>query len=343
MGTKDRTATYDIPINGVPIVSPRASDRERIARERKTSRYDIANLATTRYHGDEAGVLVLTEKFICNCGYNSFSLESTEEVLFCYNDIMMVHQKVVAGWVNSCSGRSGPSVEYILEKVLTNFPVLHYPVARKTVDFYNKLQKLSAGYLLLLMPFDLIKLSFNFKGLCPPELGTLCYAEIGTALIEVLPRLLPMTDANIQSAIATVSFESNNGFDLLWQILELAVPGFDPTVPILPPVWHRDSNVLEFHQSYLLYFRLQSKKNTYFDARLCTSIFLRAISTSDYANIVTRLQMQVDMYRNPDNDGHLPQHLWLTGIATAIHNNHKAHIRNVATPRVRRTDGATFD
>jgi hypothetical protein len=66
------------------------------------------------------------------------------------------------------------------------------------------------------MPFDLIKLSFNFDGLCPPGLGMLRYAKIGTALMEVLPRLLPTTDAYIQSAIATVSFESNNGFDLLW-------------------------------------------------------------------------------------------------------------------------------
>jgi hypothetical protein len=166
----------------------------------------------------------------------------------------MVHQKVVTGWVNSCSGGSGPSIEYILEKDLTNFPVLHYPVARKMVDFYDRLQKLLAGYLLPLMPFNSIKLSFNFEGLCSPRLGTLCYVKIGTALMEVLPRLLPMTDADVQSAIAAVSFKSNNGFDLLWQILELAVPGFDPTVPILTPVWHRDSNVLEFHQSYLLYF-----------------------------------------------------------------------------------------
>jgi hypothetical protein len=287
--------------------------------------------------------MVLTEKFICNCGYNSFSPESTKEVLFCYNDIMMVHQKVIAGWVNSRSGWSGPSVEYILEKALVNFPVLHYPVACKTVDFYNKLQKLLAGYLLPLMPFDLIKLSFNFEGLCPPSLGTHRYAEIGTALMEVLPRLLPTTNADIQSAIAAVGFESNNGFDLLWRILELAVPGFDPTVPILPPVWHQDSKVLKFHQSYLLYFQLQSKKNTYFDACLRTSIFLHAIPTSDYTDIVTLLQTQVDMYRNPDDEGYLPQHLWLNGIATAINNNYKTRVWDVATPRVRRTDGATFD
>ena len=194
--------------------------------------------------------MVLMEKFICNCGYNSFSPESMEEVLFCYNDIMMVHQKVIASWVNSCSGWSGPSVKYIPEKALVNFLVLHYPVARKTVDFYDTLQKLSAGYLLLLMPFNLIKLSFNFEGLCPPGLGTRCFAKIRTALMEVLLRLLPTTDADVQPAIAAVGFKSNNGFDLLWQILELAVTGFDPaTVPILPLVWHQDSNVLKFHQS----------------------------------------------------------------------------------------------
>jgi hypothetical protein len=76
---------------------------------------------------------------------------------------------------------------------------------------------------------------------------------------------------------------------------------------------------------------------------LRTSIFLRAISTLDYADIMTLLQTQVYMYCDPDNDGYLPQHLWLTGIATAIHNNHKAHIRDVATLHVCRTDGATFD
>jgi hypothetical protein len=102
--------------------------------------------------------MVLTEKFICDCGYNSFSPESTEEDLFCYDDIMMVHRKVIAGWISPRSGRSGPSVDYILEKVLVNFPVLHYPVARETVEFYDKLQKLLAGYLLPLMPFALLQL-----------------------------------------------------------------------------------------------------------------------------------------------------------------------------------------
>jgi hypothetical protein len=76
------------------------------------------------------------------------------------------------------------------------------------VDFYNKLQELLAGYLLPLMPFDLIKLSFDFEGLCPPGLGMLCYAEIRTAHMEVLPRLLSTTDVDVQPPIAAVGFKS---------------------------------------------------------------------------------------------------------------------------------------
>ena len=74
-----------------------------------------------------------------------------------------------------------------------------------------------------------------------------------------------------------------------------------------------------------------------------TSIFLRAISISDYADIVTLLQTQVDMYRDPDNNGYLPQHLQLNGIATLIRNRAKSRVQDIATPRVCRTDGATFN
>jgi hypothetical protein len=131
------------------------------------------------------------------------------------------------------------------------------------------------------MPFDAIKLSFNFEGLCLPGLGMHCYTKTGSALIEILPRLLPTTMSDIKSAISMVGFESNNGFDLLWRILdELMVPGFDPTVPILPPTWSRDSDIFDFCKGHLLYFRLQDKKNNYFDAHMRTSILLHAIADS---------------------------------------------------------------
>jgi hypothetical protein len=309
----------------------------------KTSRYDMAMLATTKYHGEEDGVQFLTEQYIHDCGNTSLLPESPEDILICYRDIIMIHCKVVDGWFNHRSGRSGLSVEYNLEKALVHFQLLKSLKAHKMVEFYDKLQKLSVRYLLPLMPFDTVKLSFNFEGLCPPRLGMLCYAKIGVALMEVLPCILPASILDVHSAITTVGFKSNNGYDLLWRVLELVVPGFNPTAPILPPIWHRDSNVFEFCQAHLLYFCLLAKKNNYYDAHMHTSIFLRAISTSEYADVVTLLQTQVDLYRNPDDKGFLPHHLWLNGNATLINNNAKARIWDFATPRIHQVDGADTD
>jgi hypothetical protein len=238
--------------------------------------------------------------------------------------------------MNYCTGRSGSLVEYIVEKVLLNSPRLRSLDAKDAVDFYDRLQKLFLGYVLPLMPFDTIKLSFNFGGLCLPGLGTMRYAEVGSALMEILPCLLSATSLDVRSAIATMGFESNNGYDLFWRILELKVLGFDPTIPILPPTWHRNSDVFNFFHSHLLYFCLQAKKNNYLNACTHTSIFLRAIANSNNVNIVTLLQAQVNAYPNPDDDGYLPHHLWLSGIATLINSNAGARVRDFASPCIHR-------
>jgi hypothetical protein len=161
-------------------------------------------------------MLELTIKFVHECRYKSLTTKAPKDVLICYNDIILVHCKVITGWTNYHTGQSGHLVEYIVEKALMNFLRLRSLDAKHSVDFYNRLQELSLGYLLPLVPFDTIKLTFNFEGLCPPGLGTMRYAEVGTALIKILPRLLPSTLSDVRSAIAAVGFESNNGYDLFW-------------------------------------------------------------------------------------------------------------------------------
>jgi hypothetical protein len=54
---------------------------------------------------------------------------------------------------------------------------------------------------------------------------------------------------------------------------------------------------------------------------------------------VTLLQSQVDSFCNPDDDGFLPHHLWLNGIATMINKNATACIRDFATPPIHHVDG----
>ena len=134
-------------------------------------------------------------------------------------------------WDNRRTQQRGPSVDRILEKGLPVFPKLDCLDTSATVTFYDKLQKTSALFLLPLTLFDAINLNMGFEGLCPPGFGLLRYAEIAGVLMEVLPRLLPDLDSQVTSLVTVVRAESNNGFDLLWRVLELAVPGFDPFHP----------------------------------------------------------------------------------------------------------------
>ena len=79
------------------IISPRASNCKRLARELRTSRFDMATLAHSDYHGGTDGKPNLTIGFIHECGYDSISVEASKDTLLCYNDIILVHWKVVTG------------------------------------------------------------------------------------------------------------------------------------------------------------------------------------------------------------------------------------------------------
>jgi hypothetical protein len=140
-------------------------------------------------------------------------------------------------WVNNFTQQRGPSVDRILEKGIPVFPKLASLAVDSTVEFYDKLQKTSALFLLPLMPFDSINLHMGFKGLCSPGLDLPWYAKIASVLVEVLPRLLPDVDSQVTSLVTVVQVELNNGYDLLWWVLELIVPGVDPSLQLSAPIW----------------------------------------------------------------------------------------------------------
>jgi hypothetical protein len=60
------------------------------------------------------------------------------------------------------------------------------------------------------MPFDAICLANNYKGLFPPGLGTDAYSKCCTAMLEILPRLLPMNDYEVKAKISGVGNVSRN-------------------------------------------------------------------------------------------------------------------------------------
>jgi hypothetical protein len=150
----------------------------------------------------------------------------------------------------------------------------------------------------------------------------------------VLPRLLPTSDSQVTSLVTVVRAESNNGFDLLWWVLELAVPGFDPSLQISAPVWF-DDDIFDFCLSYVLYFCLQAKKGLVHNERTKSLTFLQAVREPAYVDVITTLQAHIDTYLSKLDFGYLPPNLCMMGLAAQMNKNAWAWVREVL-PRVAR-------
>ncbi len=178
-----------------------------------------------------------------------------EDASFCYQDVFHDHCITYDSWFDSCWNRSGPNVPHIVKKALSLFPRLKSDTMEETVQFYDVLQSTCLNYLIPLMPFDAIYIPFGFEGLCPPRVGTSCYAEVSTALMDLLPHLLLVNSIpRVSTTVAAVTMESNNGYNLLFRIMVLSVPGFDPTLPLLAPLWTSSTDLFEFCHSHHFYF-----------------------------------------------------------------------------------------
>jgi hypothetical protein len=206
-----------------------------------------------------------------------------------------------------------------------------------TVKFYDGLQSTGINYLLPLMLFDAIYIPYGFKALCPPSLGTGWYTDISSTFMELLPRLLPVATITCVSAIVdAMGMESNNRYDLLFHILVLTVPSFDSTLPLLAPIWTSSTDLFKFCPSHHFYFCIQGKKGTSFDDCTKSGIFLCAIRSSKYADIVTMLQSHVNIYHSNYNNGSLPYRVYLDGLVEAINTHSVAHLGDAGYPPVHR-------
>ena len=164
-----------------------------------------------------------------------------------------------------------------MEKAMHLFQKLEGITMADLIHFYDIFQNTGSVYLLPLMPFDAVSLKLGFEGLCPPGFQVDRYASIAAALMEVIPWLLPGHIAWLTMDIATVRGDSNNGFDLMWRLMALAVSGFDPAQHVLAPVWEDYQDIYDFCHAHVLYFCLQAKRGLYYDERTWSSTFLRAI------------------------------------------------------------------
>jgi hypothetical protein len=188
------------------------------------------------------------------CGYPEIN---SDGVILSYNDIIHLQSLVLETQENPRGYARGPQIDQILEKSLPTFPCLATLDVKATVEFYDNFQKASVIYLLPTMTFDCISNKVGFEGaLCPPGLGFPWYAIFAWVLMELLPCLLPHANTQVTLLINMVHMESGNGYDLMWHILALLVPGFDPSIAIEFPIGRtRVYLTLPWHSSCSIGYR----------------------------------------------------------------------------------------
>ncbi len=283
----------------------------------KISPMDIACLGNARYHGGMHGYIPLAMAIVHNCGFTEVNMDN---VTLSHNKIVHLHTKILAHWDHPWGYYSGPQVDRIMEKGLSSFPCLTTLTVDATMEFYDNLHKTLVIYLLPVMPFDCISIKMGFEVLCPPGLGLPCYAIIARVLMEILPKILPRPDTHVALLIMMTCMESGNGYDLLWHILMLTVPGFNPTIPVTIPAW-QDNDIFEFATSFSLYFWLQTKKGVVYDNCTHSTTFLNAVLNPAYTYVITTLLTCINNYYAADDEGYLPIHLCVMGLASQLHKN----------------------
>jgi hypothetical protein len=121
------------------IVSPHHWNFRQLAHKAGHSPLDAVALGCQEYNGYERGYPRLTTEIIYYCGYRN---PTGARVIPCFNDIILMHQKVMNMWINSRTMKSGPSVDRILDKGLVVFPKLASMDVAVAVKFYDQLQKI---------------------------------------------------------------------------------------------------------------------------------------------------------------------------------------------------------
>ncbi len=127
---------------GGAIVSPCYSNRAMHTQTLGASRFDIIKLATKEYHVGTDGISTLSKKLIQQCGYGTIKA-TVEDVVVCFNNIIMVHHRVRELWYNSYAHTIGQQANKILSKSPSVFPKLTTLKVEDVVIFYDRLQEVS--------------------------------------------------------------------------------------------------------------------------------------------------------------------------------------------------------
>ena len=184
---------------------------------------------------------------------------------------------------------------YLDDKQIRNLPQLVNLDPETFVDWYTSMQdELMMITRVALLPFDAIKINYQYVGLCIPGVGERKFMEMGKILYRACSKTLPQEFDAVKHAFQNNSCRVKNGYRLLWDILVTALPAFCPYVKFPEPSWMMTRDVTTHSKRWILFFRFMSKSYRDYSSDTEQSLlFLRSIQEPALLSQIKSLEVSI--------------------------------------------------
>ena len=326
----DRASTFEEEDEEGSVVSHyRGAQEERIGRGGVSPVYDMdaqedrirqGGISSSRgmglqdYHGGRSGLedgVDLTNFVLQQMGFSHSAS---------FPEMTRLHRTIRRNWFHHTLNTYGPQRETILNsKALIKLTLEKFDPC-SVLAWYEKLVMTCEAYKIGLMPFDAIQFARGSLGLCIPGLGTDRFTEMASALCSVLQVCLSKASMRVTTMAAQVESRTRNGYDILWRVLCLYIPGFDPTKTVERPLWSdSDGNIILFANKFDLFYRLSLKNGHSHSDVVKSTLFLTGITEPAMMKVVEPLLIAVESASSASPlDGHLPPRLCFDELAIKI-------------------------
>jgi hypothetical protein len=276
--------------------------------------------SSLEYHRGHTGIpdnCDMSAQFLADIGFQDTDIQNKIMLLFCH---------IRQSWYNRQYNSFGPQKESILKSTAFSTRLLLKKIdASSMVNWYERLTSTCKAFRIGLVPFDAIQFSRRQDGLRIPGLSLNRYWDMQSALCTALHLCLAQADNRVKAMIAGVETKTQNGYEILRNLLYHFIPGFNPTNTINKPTLDGEGgNVIGYAATFNLYFRLSSKRGNRQTDVEQSILLLKGITACNLSQIIEPLIIAVKSTQSKIDedggycDGYLPHYLWINELTQKI-------------------------
>jgi hypothetical protein len=214
---------------------------------------------------------------------------------------------------------------YLDDKQIRNLPKLNSLDPETFVDWYTAMEdELMMITRVALLPFDAIKIQYQYVKLCIPGVGEKKFMEMGKILYRVFTKTMPQEFNAIKQAFQNNSCRVKNGYRLLWDVMTTSLPAFCTYVKLPEPSWIQSRDMITHAKRWILFFRFMGKSHEGYSSDTERSLhFLRSIQEPALLSQVKSLEVSVlnvneQVIPRFRGRAQLPAHLCIDAISKTL-------------------------